>query len=225
MTPARRTTPARGRGAPSATAEVREALMTVGCRLLSSDGPAALSARRLAAEVGTSTMAIYTHFGGVPDLVEAIVQMGLDRLAERLAAVRPTDDPVTDLARLARAYRDSALADPHLYAVMLGGVAQAHFGLKPRDLELDSLTLGAADVHVRRSIEAGRFRAGPHWDLTVQVWAMMHGWVMLEIAGYGIGASVDDYLLHVLVGAGDSLADATRSVRRSGGVGLTAGPS
>lgn len=90
MTPARRTTPARGRGAPSATAEVREALMTVGCRLLSSDGPAALSARRLAAEVGTSTMAIYTHFGGVPDLVEAIVQMGLDRLAGWRRSARPT---------------------------------------------------------------------------------------------------------------------------------------
>ena len=32
-----------------------------------------LSTRKLAAEVGTSTMAVYTHFGGLPGLVHAVV--------------------------------------------------------------------------------------------------------------------------------------------------------
>lgn len=38
------------------------------------DGLTALSARSLAAEAGTSTMAVYTHFRGMTGVVEAIAR-------------------------------------------------------------------------------------------------------------------------------------------------------
>ena len=45
--------------------DVREQLVEAGMRVLERDGLPALSARKLAAETGTSTMAVYTHFGGM----------------------------------------------------------------------------------------------------------------------------------------------------------------
>lgn len=198
-----------------AVGTIRDRLIAAGARLLSSHGWAGLSARRLAAEVNTSTITIYTHFGGIPGLVDAIVQRGLERLAAQLSALPATEDPVTDLAWLARVYRDTALSDPHMYGVMFGGVGHAHFGLPRREIDVDSLTLGRADAHVRRCLRAGRFRWDDHREVTVRLWAMLHGFVMLEIAGYGLAPDFDDFLLHMFLGAGDTLEPARHSVRDS----------
>ena len=76
---------------------MRRRLLESAAHLLGEEGPSALSARRLAAEAGTSTMAVYTHFGGMPALVRAVVAEGFRRLYERVGAVPLTDDPVHDL--------------------------------------------------------------------------------------------------------------------------------
>ena len=95
-------------------------LVAAAAKLLAEGGPDGVSVRRVAAEIGTSTMAVYTHFGGKPELLRAVSVEGFRHLAARLAEVEPTDDPVADIAALARAYRRSALDDPHLFAAMFG---------------------------------------------------------------------------------------------------------
>src|SRR5439155_14458417 len=86
--------------------------------LISSDGPKALSLRKLAADAGTSTTAVYSLFGSKPDLVNALYAEGFRRFGTRLAAVPHTGDAAPALVRLGIAYRESALADPHPYAIM-----------------------------------------------------------------------------------------------------------
>lgn len=86
--------------------------------LLSAEGAKALSLRRLAADVDTSTTAVYSLFGSKPDLVSALYVEGFRRLQARMAAVERTGDAVEDLVRLGLAYRESALADPHLHSIM-----------------------------------------------------------------------------------------------------------
>ncbi|MGH8570384.1 MAG: helix-turn-helix domain-containing protein, partial [Gammaproteobacteria bacterium] len=56
----------------AADERVRLALIEAAARVLARDGPDALTTRRLASEVGTSTMALYTHFGGMDDLRRAV---------------------------------------------------------------------------------------------------------------------------------------------------------
>src|SRR6478752_6185718 len=104
----------------SAEPDVRRRLIELAADVLGEEGPAALSARRLARDAGTSTMAVYTHFGGMPGLVQAVVAEGFRRLYDRVAKVELTDDPVADLVAAASAYRANALASPHVYAVMFG---------------------------------------------------------------------------------------------------------
>ena len=83
------------RGATSA--DVRRRLLEVAAHVVREQGAPALSARKLAAASGTSTMALYTHFGGMPGLVRAMVAEGFRRLFARVAEVPITDDPLHDL--------------------------------------------------------------------------------------------------------------------------------
>src|SRR2546430_15633515 len=81
---------------------MRPALLEVAARLLAEEGPAALSTQRIAADAGSSTMAVYTYFGGMSGLVREIVHAGFARLEENLNRVHDTDDPVADMAMLGR---------------------------------------------------------------------------------------------------------------------------
>jgi AcrR family transcriptional regulator len=90
----------------------RDRLVVAAIRLLEDSGPEALQARKLAAEIGASTMAVYTYFGGIKQLIHAMAREGFARLSRRLEQVPLTDDPAADLFGLGLAYRDHALDSP-----------------------------------------------------------------------------------------------------------------
>src|SRR6266508_3993301 len=79
---------------------MRTALIEAAARLIATEGAAGLKLRRVAEEVGTSTMAIYTYFGGMAELRRAVRQEGFARLATRAEQLGESDDSVADLAGL-----------------------------------------------------------------------------------------------------------------------------
>ncbi|NEM04546.1 WHG domain-containing protein [Geodermatophilus normandii] len=134
--------------------------------------------RALVEGTGASTMAVYTHFGGMPGLWSAVRQEGFTRLAARLAAVPRTDDAVHDLAALGVAYARSALAHPELYRAMFdAGADLADEAVA--DASFDLLVAAAA-----RARDEGRLAsdADPR-TLATQVWAAGHGLVSLVVQG------------------------------------------
>src|SRR5215469_12934589 len=118
----------------AAVPATRQRLLAAALRLLEDGGPEALQARRLAAEIGASTMAVYTHFGGMRQLVEAMAREGFARFRRLLAAVPETEDPVADILGLGVAYRDHAVGSPQLYRVMFGVTAPAGHRLAGVDM-------------------------------------------------------------------------------------------
>ena len=118
----------------NATDSPRDRLLAAAIRLLEDSGPEALQARKLAAEIGASTMAVYTHFGGMRQLIAAIAREGFVRLNGRLAQAPETGDPVADLIELGLAYRDHAVANPQLYRVMFGVTAPGGHRLAGMDM-------------------------------------------------------------------------------------------
>ncbi|MBZ5738006.1 TetR/AcrR family transcriptional regulator [Nocardioides mangrovi] len=164
--------------------DVRRRLIEVAADLLSEEGPAALSARRLARDAGTSTMAVYTHFGGMPALVRAVVAEGFQRLYDRVAAVAVTDDPVADLVASAAAYRENALADPHLYSVMFGSASLGEYRLREEELEVGLAAFAQLVALVERAMAAGAIRRGDPEPVAAQFWTALHGFVVLEIADF-----------------------------------------
>lgn len=199
---------------------VRARLVDVAARLLAEEGPHALTARRIATEVGRSTMPVYTHFGGMGGLVREIVHEGFARMAQYFTLVGESDDPVSDLSLLGHAYRRNAVANSHLYAVMFGGSSLAGFQLSDDDRQHGRYTLVKVVECARRCIEAGRFRTDDEELVAHQMWTAMHGLVTLELGRYLIAPYDPDccfeaQLIGLMVGAGDSVSAATRSVERS----------
>ena len=74
----RRPPPARRRRrAPTTT---REALLAAAHDLLATEGPAALTVRRIAAAAGMSTMNVYSRFGGKDGVLDELFIDGFRRL-------------------------------------------------------------------------------------------------------------------------------------------------
>jgi AcrR family transcriptional regulator len=155
---------------------VRDALVEAAARLIAAHKP--LTTRRLATEVGTSTMSVYTHFGSMDELRRTVRREGFARLAEHLNRVEPTDDAVADVARQGWAYCLNAIENPNLYRVMFMETA-----IDEADAEVGLYTFEVLIAAMKRCVEEDRFdHADPDW-LATQAWAGIHGAVALYVAG------------------------------------------
>ncbi len=72
-------------------------LVEVAARLLSEEGADAVTARRLAREMRTSTMAVYTHFGSMDELMAEVWRTGFRRFGAALDHPRLTADACVGL--------------------------------------------------------------------------------------------------------------------------------
>ena len=151
-------------------------------RILTVEGPAGLTIRRIATAAGHSTMAVYSRFGGKDGLVDELFTEGFTLLTEALEAVAPTDDPLADLDRQGAAYRRFALEHPQHYSLMFDRPVP---GYEPGDATVPVAT-GALDVLARglaRAMEHGVLTRGDPLATAVAVWGTCHGLVSLEKAG------------------------------------------
>ena len=198
----------------------RTALIDAAARLVAEGGPSGLSARRLAAETGTSTMAVYTHFGSMSAIVGEIVHDGFARLQRLFDMAGPTADPVADIALLGRVYRYNALTNRHVFEVMFGGSSLAGFALTEQDRQHGRYTLTPVADCAARCVTAGRFRPGDPGLLAHHMWLGVHGTVTLELGGYLVkpydaDCCLETQLVSLMTGAGDEPARAQESVTNS----------
>ena len=59
---------------------VPQRLVNATIRLLAEQGPSAIKARTVASATGLSTMVVYSHFGGIPELTRAVIDQGFREL-------------------------------------------------------------------------------------------------------------------------------------------------
>ncbi|MGE2813928.1 TetR/AcrR family transcriptional regulator [Mycobacterium heidelbergense] len=202
---------------------VRDELLHAAVCLLDDDGPDALQTRKVAGAAGTSTMAVYTHFGGMRSLIAEVAQEGL-RQFDTALTVPQTADPVADLMAVGAAYRRYAIERPHMYRLMFGSTS-AH-GINAPAGNVLTLTIAEIEQHqpsfahvvraVHRSVLAGRITACSADDdasvvaTAAQFWALIHGFVMLELAGFygnegeAVGPVLGAITTNLLVALGDS---------------------
>ena len=162
---------------------LRRTVLDAASRLLVSEGPQALTMRRVAGAVGCSTTVLYTAFGSKDGLADALFREGFERLRRHLEAVPPGDDPLARLRALAHAYRESALASRPYYGVMF---QQAIPGYRPSAASLAAAgaSLEVLTDAVRACMDAGVLRAGDPRAVAEVLWAAVHGVVSLELAGH-----------------------------------------
>jgi len=201
---------------------VRLALIEAAARLLAEEGPNALTTRRLASEVGASTMALYTHFEGMDDLRRAVRLEWFKRLFEQLAKVPRTTDPVADLAAQGWAYFFSAVENPHMFrATVVDPIGEPPVSTTGEGYWIPSIGIEAFRVlvdSVQRCTDEGRLRPGDAIGRALQLWMMGNGVLVACLAGF---VTIDYAIGHfyelswsLLTTFGDEPEPARRSLER-----------
>ena len=190
--------------------------------VLAKKGPTEIKARSVAEAAGMSTIAVYHHLGGLPELLRAVVDQGFLELGETLLAAPTSDDPVTALFGMALESRHFANTNPHLYDLMFGLSTRGSYRPLHTASEGRTDNFQRAYAHLVRScvrlVASGRVRADEDPDvIALQLWSACHGFVTLELGGHV--AQFDDpvrqvlqpLMVNILIGLGDDPQSANAS--------------
>lgn len=179
---------------------LRERLLVVAEVLLAKHGPDKISLRELAREAGISTMGIYTLFGGKDGVLRALYAEGFARLYRHAASAEDRSNPARWLLDALIAYRRFALANIGFYRLMFGG--DKRFVPIDRNVRFGSLVVPDQGAYPSYGSLMDAFAEGQRQgvitsqrsadELAHLAWAIIHGLVGLEIAGYVDLASADD---------------------------------
>jgi AcrR family transcriptional regulator len=157
-------------------------LLVAAGEILANEGPEALSVRRLADAVGTTTRAVYSLFGGKDGLISAMYSEMGDTLARKHFEVPRHEDPIAELLALAHAYRAAVLEHPTLYPLVVGRPVP---GFTPLPEAKARARGGLIRVHdaIDRAIAKKKIVGRSREAVVNEVWALLHGLASLEIAG------------------------------------------
>ncbi len=164
------------------------ALLEAAAEILETEGPDALSVRRIAAAAGVAPMGVYNHFESKNGIIEALFIQGFDRLRDALAGIADVRDPYEAMREGGRRYRALALEQPMVYQLMFLRVVP---GFEPSDhaLEIAARAFDALVAAVQRAMGAGVIAEAEPTETAQIIWSNVHGWVSLELLGVGF---VDD---------------------------------
>lgn len=144
-------------------------------------GIGGLTVRAVAAEARVAPMGVYNRLGGKGGIVAALLTAGFDRLR---AAVEVGGAPEarTRLQACCVRYREFALANPRLYAIMFQAAVSTE-----RDAgqvrEHAAAFLDVLTRHVELAASAGTLAAPDAREAAQQIWSALHGAVALELKG------------------------------------------
>ncbi len=160
-------------------ADASAALLDAARRIFEAEGVKGLSVRRVAQDAHCTTMAVYSRFQGKHGILGALFDEGFDKLAMAQQAVKPSLKGAQRVLALCRAYRATAHAYPHHYALMLG-----HFSgeLAPSESSQAKAlsTLNYLADAVANMAAAQSKRRPAHMEVATRLFAFCHGWVSLE---------------------------------------------
>ncbi|GAB2941713.1 TetR/AcrR family transcriptional regulator [Nonomuraea fastidiosa] len=127
----------------------RERIVTTAARLLTEQGPAAVTTRRVAQEAGLQPPALYRFFPDKDALLDAAVEHVFAEHVARKRATAPTGDPVADLRAGWDTQIGFGLDHPHVFSLLLA---------RPRDTPAQAEGLRMLAELVHRIAVAGRLK-------------------------------------------------------------------
>lgn len=156
----------------------RGRLLEVAAHIFATEGAGALTVRRLAQDLGASTMSLYTHFAGKDQLIEATADEFVVRFADALRSVPLTSDPLFDFVCMSHRYRSVSLEHRDLYRVALVSGRLSIAKDTPRGMKgMFDYCVGA----VARCRDAGMLQVQDARQGLTVFWTAVHGQVTLEM--------------------------------------------
>jgi AcrR family transcriptional regulator len=149
--------------------------------LFAREGREAFTLRRLAGELGVSPMTPYRYFKDKDEILAAVRARAFNRFSRMLEdAFAQSGDARVRAAATCEAYIRFALEDPSSYKLM--------FDLSQSDAGYPELEKAASRArmtltrHIHPLVDAGILEGDPE-RISRVFWAMLHGAVMLHLAG------------------------------------------
>jgi AcrR family transcriptional regulator len=155
------------------------ALLDAAERIAEHDGLDALSVRRIATEVGTTTRAVYSLFGAKEGLVAALGERAFDFLGAQVAALPSTDDPAADFVQAGLVFGRFAREHPALFRIgvqrieVLPETGQAFAGAADHALAVLRQRIGRLE-------NAGQMGDRSPQDATLEFHALCEGLAAVE---------------------------------------------
>jgi AcrR family transcriptional regulator len=159
----------------------RARICQAAAQLFVDEGPGAVTMRRIAVELGCGTMTPYRYFANKDQIITAVRTRGLHRFSEALEqALRSHGDGRARSRAVRDAYIAFARSDTATYRLMFEYPETNRND--PAYREAHARMLRTVAEHVEVLIAEGEVEANAP-ILGHQIWAALHGAVMLEIAG------------------------------------------
>jgi AcrR family transcriptional regulator len=180
---------------------------------LAEAGPAALSLRAIAREMGMASSALYRYFASYDELIGALCVDAYDAVADAVTEAcdgEPADDPSGQWWAIGQAYRQWALDNPADFALIFGtpipgyqaspevtGPAAGRLTAVPAMVYAAAVKADLADpgrTQVPATIETGELLGHllgddaatypPQWvGILLNAWSSLQGYLMAEIFG------------------------------------------
>ncbi|MFJ5728989.1 TetR/AcrR family transcriptional regulator [Streptomyces paradoxus] len=186
-------------------AQVRAEIKERAWEQIATAGASALSLNAIAKQMGMSGPALYRYFRGRDELITELVRDAYRSLADAVGAAAKDG---AEVAALAHALREWALADPHRYFLVYGTPVPGYHA--PDDITaiaseimallLDAcagVTADAGPTPFGTHLEENREWAGGHpappaaLHRALAFWTRLHGVLSLELAGHFTGMRFD----------------------------------
>ena len=156
-------------------------------------GLEAFSLRRLGRQLGVTAPALYAHVDSKQELIRAVAEIEMDRLAADFESVRDTD-PIERIRAHSRAYVAYARENPELFRLIL---------LAPPELDEASLPPGAsmaatthaftsASTAIDDAIAAGVIRTDNPLLVALTLWSGAHGVATVLSLGLGLPPELEN---------------------------------
>src|SRR5215469_4933504 len=160
-----------------------EQIAKVVLEILESEGPNAVSMRRIAHAVGVTPMAVYHHFPNRQALLDVVVDREFTCFLESMQSRPARGSMESLLVDCMDAYIDYAFDRPRIFDYVFSQ-PRPNARRYPDDFRARrSPTLNPVADMVAQAMDSGYLKRDDVWEIALELWAHAHGYVMLYRGG------------------------------------------
>jgi AcrR family transcriptional regulator len=152
-------------------------------RLLEREGAEAVTMRRLARSIGITAMAIYHHFETREALLRDVVDREFGEFLDRIGKLPAYPAAEDQIVHALDAYIEYALSRPQIFDYVFSKPREGARRF-PQDFRARrSPTLNPLADAVAKWMDADVIERDDLWEVTLELWAHVHGYIALYRAG------------------------------------------
>jgi AcrR family transcriptional regulator len=161
----------------------KERIARCALRILEVEGPERVSMRRVASEVSITPMAIYHYFPNREALLRSVVDREFQQFHEQIAGLRPPGSFTAQMIHTMDAYLNYAFSKPRIFDYVFSN-PRLDARRFPDDFRARrSPTLNPTADTVALWMKKGRLKRDDVWEIAMELWAHVHGYLMLYRGG------------------------------------------